>query len=876
MKKVLNVHDFSTNDGIYLRTLFTGGVYVPREHFRGTEVSDLLEWLLPNTATWMDYVTDNPEKVKDLVDKPYVYEGRPYRAVFAFWKSDWGRVVMVNDLTAEAIGFNQFDYLPRLGLHIEFNKVSEFIKAPKFLNRIMAPVQHLVTAREVVEQDEDRVIYRLANGELFSVKHVQLSTLNAEQTALVDGGAALSLPGVLKLGYPKQIAKLGFARRFWSTDVLGGAKGHAICVPWLEDYDMIVFGPKNYVKTDYFAFGDMGELHPGKSYTDVQSFCNFDWFQAHLGPKLADEHIADVKRALADEWAMRRLLLSHIQTEIEDLDAEDVINPNGFLLSYDVSRGISPVLFPGLRRRAFRYLTSQVMDMTRLRIPMANTKRTVGVRLYVTFDPYVIDERGDVIPERSRIPAGCIVAPGIASGTKVAVYRNPNGHPKEMVLLTTVWNDAYRRLKRSGLCLIGRGADKILKPLNGGDMDDSFNIIIDPEWVKAMSELPSYPAMEPEEMAGDPSPISDNRRKYGKAHIYMQIDDAYSKRIGIGPVVNMGIDDTIKSHPVHKDMMIRDLVNREKGDFADSLIARPDYQAAFHNSNLENIIDGRMVVGDDVSNYHKNQTVYPRFFTYTGRRLKRADGTWRTSRIPDSKKGYEVATSGVDVALDYIRRAIEELKAESLRLEWTMVRPADRDILDAFPRDKEVVKTVFGFKGQTQRILGLIELWRQEWVNAFARNLTDDERLDVYGAIDKKITEELKYMDANFRMEVAMEIYREVYKSYFNAPKVDAKGVARQFPDGLLWCKPIGWAFTAALESKGFTGRIVKVILNDAYRGETRGVVLVEAKDGIVYRKKDGAIIGTSSQLEDGNYLMDAGLIELKPAHPGLLPDMGE
>lgn len=877
--------------------------YIPSEHFLPYEESAYLRTALQGEP-YVSFTTDNPDYMQELLIGGYNVPGVGHmKVVFGYWKDSEGHAILV---PVES----KFDDLRQLGVVTVMKSMADCFKVGKYSNRLFAPLPKGVDAVWGHEFDWDAdtkvswVMIEPSNDKdtrdeverTITVKYVNLKDLDHEQKALVDGAIAVSPKGAVALGLTKK-PLLGQAWRGTFGTRHGLGKGHILLVPWL-DHDVVIYGQKSILTTDHFYFGNMGELHVGIPHTDAQSFVNFGYHRQGLAYELAHAWMIKIWNAAKDERALRRLLLAHT----EDMTNEQ-LGEEGWVLRRCLRYGVSMLRFPGVFRRVVRYLTTKVMQIEeRARIPMD----TVAAYGYVLPDPFAINSEGDVDLDQCQIGDGQMVFPDVVEGTEVALYRQPsensNAHYFVNVALpgSKKQRRQYQRFAGRGVCLLGRGADKVLNRLGGGDMDDSFVIVFDPTWVKAFHELSSYPETEKvkadniadvpvsyEEIMGIKrqslsgqleDAMKQETMAYSTRHIGAQIEMSRRSRSGIGPVVNYGIVDFLLSDPEHKASMLLDL--QKNPPIHDWLATRRDYQAAKLMTNLELVIDGNVKdptllaqLGDiagQIKEFHANCPVYPK-------------SQWR--RMPVDKQQNAVLGTDYVLARSFMCRtldAIEQDRVELMELfkkrEWYLVGPADKVVRDSYPRSSFIVKLVNG--ANPRKVEGLRGWWRDEWRERFEKlaGITDPA---VRSAMEKtqykEVTDLLKDMldqhDDETKREIAIEVYLNTYKRVEPNPRLDVNGKVRTFNDGLLWSPELQNHFIDAL-------RLAKVDDKPAplcgfyapcdVRSELRKAlkdkaVVVQVKNHNVYLDEAPSIwVGTALQCPNGRFIMDAGLIEVR------------
>lgn len=899
-----------TQDVPKLRTLrpTTDAKYDPKEHFMWHEESDYLADALQGTpyATWK---TNKQEDMQSLLMNGYDDQrGTTWRALFAYWKDQEGHAVIVPDSSP-------FKDLRDIGINTFMKSPADFMKVGKYTNRLLAalpkPMPTLdaktgeLTFRgfgiwgDEIGWSEDfqtgAVKLDLVGSDLtaadktLSIRYMNLDNMTKEQKALVDGCIVVSDRAVRALNLSNN-PKLGMAWRGTFGTQRGLGKGHILYKNNME-VDIVIYGPKTILKTNRFFFGSMGPLHAGIPHTDWQSTVNFHYHRPGLLVDLAKAFMKEILESSKDEQSMRKLLLRYTgSTEHKDLDQE------GWILRRALAYGVSFLRFPGLYRRAIRYLMTKVMVIDeRARVPMTN----VAKYGYVLPDPNVIDSQGDVHPENG-IPEGHIVFPDVDPGTKVVCYRQPSENTNAWVPLNVLYRPEYKAFANRGICLLGRGADKVLGRLGGGDMDDSFVIVHDPKWVEAFHTMRPYPetdkisADEEDDQTPEQTELAriedellegirdTNYTHYTNKHVAWQMEMAKNARAGIGPVVNYGMIDMLLSDPEQKQSMLADLANNPEA-YA-WLEDRDPYQAALFMTNLELVIDGNVKdntllrklgdVAGTIKKFHQECVVYPASLT---------------SRIPMKRieKGdFTVARSMTCRAIDMIRMIRDRLQDIFNEREWAIVAPADVALRDEYRMEREIElrvgRTWDQPDGKLLRKVGnrwspikpgtppsIMDIWAEEWVAELSQAKAHDK---AYGNIVKTIADELYGEDDETMEKLAVALYYQTYKGYQPNPKVDqATGRIRGFADGLLWSPVFGNHFINALRKARLSGFYGPADIYPQFRNRLLdAVVAVETRNHLVYvQDSDGAYtveVGiVYGKCPDTRAKMDGGLIEFRP-----------
>lgn len=889
--------------------------YNPEEHFQWFEESDYLAEVL-NGVPYATYKTDKTDDMSELLLNGFTDKsGKVWDPFFAFWKEQEGHAFLCPREAKVT--------LESTGVHLKMKNLADILKADKYINRLFAALPKQLYGgtdpawgieKEWIEEEQVSIIDLVARPNLsteereLTIKYVDLSDVSPEIKAAVDGSLVCSEKFCRSTGLSNN-PRLGDAWRITTSSRLFG-KGHLQYHPDLKD-DLVVYGSKKIISTDWFFFGSMGRLHAGDPHTDIQSFVNFHFHRQGLAVDLAKEFMREVISASKDEDRLRRLFLRHTKDmKHADMDQE------AWILRRALAYGVSNLRFPGLYRRVVRYLMKKVMQCENARIPMQSETYSKALYAYVLPDPQMIDDEGNVHLERG-IPEGAIICPDLPAGTKVVCYRQPNENSNAYVALTVIHRPGYERYAGKGICLLGRGASKVLARLGGGDMDDQFVIVHDPKWVEAFMTMRKYPETEKlsaeaaEEDLFSPelselddftddclSDVRSNRMdQYCHKHVQLQMDMAKKARAGIGICVNWGMDDMLKSDPDHLASMLSDL--KKEPEEQEWLAEREPWQAARIMTNLEVVIDGNVKdatlltklgdVAGTIKAYHAEQQVYPQCFA--GNALDVASGRVTEdklrSRIPKSiatKGEFVVARSLTCKALEQIHNLAERLQEVFIEREWALVSPADRDLRADYQREPELVKLVRGIWRKVDGEwtpadpdhVSLMDRWNSSWRNEMSQ---DRNHEDAYKRICDGMRRVIGDVGDDMMERIAVELYYQTYKRYENAPRIDeATGKLRNFPDGLLWSPVFGDHFINALRKARLSGFYKVAELRPEFRKRLLDKsVAVNIRDHNVYilDSKDefsiwvGMVFGKSP---DGKFRMDGGLIEYRKPQPICLP----
>lgn len=896
--------------------------YNPDIHFMFFEESDYLEHALKGVP-YATYTTDSNELMEHVLENGYAdSDGTIWRSFFAFWKDQEGHAFLCPE------NANIKDARD-VGIYTHMETPADFMKVGKYANRLLAALPKKLYGGtspawgdevDWLEEEQTSLVQVEPHGDLtaedclLSIRYVNLKTLNNEQKALADGCIAVNEKAVRALGLSDN-PSLGMAWRGTFGTQRGLGKGHILFVPGLE-HEVVIYGPKTILKTERFFFGSMGTLHAGIPHTDRQAVVNFHLHRFIV--ELAKKYMRNVVRKSKNESELRQLFLTHTK----DLSSSS-LDQEGWVLRRALAYGISYLVFPGLFRRVVRYLMMKVMQCDeRARIPLESDDYSIAKYGYVLPDINTIDKDGNIHPENG-IPEGTIVFPDLPAGTKVVCYRQPSENTNAWVALTVVEKPEFANFAGRGICLLGRGADKVLARLGGGDMDDQFVIVHDPEWVAGFHTMRPYPETQKlsaevssEDMAAYNEHASQmsafteelledvksrNLTHYTNKHVHWQIDMARNSRAGIGPVVNYGMMDLLLSDPDHKESMLADLAtNPEAWEWLDK---REPYQASLFMTNLELIIDGNVKdstllqqlgdVSGAIRDFHKECEVYPA--SLAGNIMdvlaERVPESKLRSRIPRKRAlagGFVLARSLTCKALASITELRDLVKEIFIEREWALVRPADKDLRQYYPYERELSIRVRGewireedTWVRVDESESLLDMWANGFREATERGLTVEQ---AYKPVCDRILAELQDEDDEMMERLAVELYYQQYKTYQSGPGVDATGAIRSYPDGLLWSPIFGNHFINALRKARMTGFYKPATLFPEFIKRLRDVsVAVELRDFNLYIQDahDHFTVhvgwlelsnSIAKVLNGEHFRMDNGLVEIRRPNELCLP----
>lgn len=919
-RKIFTFEYINGEPRVRVRVPETAEKYDPTSHFLWFEESDYLSKALKGVH-YSTFLTDDREEMENMMQNGYLdAHSVAWIPFFAYWKDQKGRAFMVPENSG-------IEDLRDIGVHTFMKSPADFMKVGKYVNRLLAALPKNASSSDASygiwgneipdswDADEKMCLilvdssvphlkesdtgYLDEEARTLSVKYVDLKTLSTEAKALVDGCIVVSDKAVRVLQLSNE-PRLGMAWRGTFGTPRGLGKGHMLYKNDM-DVDVVIYGPKEIVKTDRFFFGSMGELHAGTPHTDRQAVINFHFHQDNLLVDLAKTYMRSIIAASKDEPSLRRLLLRYTS----DLKHSDM-GQDEWILRKALAYGVSFLRFPALFRRVVRYLMTKVLQADqRARIPMD----TIANYGYVLPDPNVIDSEGNVHPERG-VPEGTIIFPDVAPGTRVVCYRQPSENTNAWVSLKVISRPEYKPFAGRGICLLGQGAAEVLGRLGGGDMDDQFVIVHDPKWVEHFHNMPKYPETEKlsaelsqeeedqynqeqselnaftEELLSD---IQDrNLRHYTIRHVSWQIELSKNARAGIGPVVNYGMMDMLLSDEAHKASML-EYLQKHHPEQAEWLANREPYQAALLMTNLEIVIDSsvkdptlRRKLGDVsgiISGFHKECQVYP--------------SSMVPSRIPLSKleaNDFVSAPSLTCKALETIKQLRDRLADIFVEREWSLVTPGDKDLRVAYPFESEIGALV---RGRWKRIDGewtridnegdsLMDKWAQFWRGFMSSESAGSEtsQRNAYKRVTQLLREETQAYDDDYMRRLAVEIYFQTYRTYQSAPRVDDKGRTRNYNDGLLWNPVFANHFIDALRYAKLSGYYVAADIFPWFRRRLMSITtVITLRNRVVFIQgpDDAFTISVGMVMKgkapDGKYRMDGGLIEIRRPQAVCLPE---
>jgi hypothetical protein len=841
---------------------------------------------------------------------------QPHRVLYGDWNEHGASV-----LVPVGCGVNT---LEDIGVQLVMNSEADKLKVRKYFRRIRAhhewAVAGTVSPGHATELGEV-IRGHVGGGQAFDILHVDLEQFDERNRALVDGIHLVDVNLLHRLGDLLDNIKLknmqiGDAFKGSMFARLGLAKGffHVVDLP---RYAMIVYGPKKQVRFDKFFFGSLGDVKGGHARTCIQSMGAFITdVSKRLWTDQARLFIHEVMEALKSEEGLRRMVLTNI-------DHGEGKDPEAWVLVEALKHGVPILKNPGLFRRATRLLLTQVLDCERGRIPFGPDARRYN--LMPDLSCFNLDT-GEVDYRRSVIPADAVCCMEADQGP-FAMYRQPLGNAKEAVTAVNIHNRRFRRFIGRDRVILGISALEQLKTMGGGDFDDAVIGTSNLNWIEviARAEYPVTPlpvtnpakpveAPERENIYRDGGAAIMNgrtvhfegttkKRKYPCVWSMEDYFEAASKateqQFTIGPIDNMCRLLFLLSG-VHKQNMLCNLANRV--EHATDSVAKSKLQKAFNSltafpehperkvlSNEEAFVDAiKMGKGDaaalqllvaELSDLVLTVPVYPECWMCLGR-LKDANGD-PTGRIPAARRDaqdYVLAPSLICETLNEIRGERDLLLDALKEFEWTMVDRVPMTLNRAFPRNRGIRDEAFELRSQ----------WRKWWepiltgqcqtqpdearkilINGGALILISGKRVRIDGV--RKLFYQSE--DADIRLQEAVEIARQTYRTRYPTAAKDAHGNRRGFPDGLLWTNTVGLYYIQALKEAGLTGLYVSVRFDRHARHLGTGTVEVVVKCGMAIRASDGFVIGEviGEEPPDGEYFMKDGMISIQEPSPELL-----
>lgn len=801
----------------------------------------------------------------------YKINGVAFRVIYGDWDGDQGTAVLVPA--------SEIKNLQDMGLKLIINNPADKPKVRKYNRRIRAHHEWAVQGNVIggYTAPKGEVLSIQINDMTFDMLHVDLKSMHKYDVALADGIALIELSLCKELGElygidKLQNARVGDAFKGTALSMLGMGKGffHVIDSGDNAEFGIILYGAKKQVEFNHFFLGSLGDVKGGDAYTDMQSAINFDYWKDDILLNQAKLFISQVVEAINNEHKLRHLFLTHIAPVGDVLENESEGGRETWVLIEALRKGVSLRKNPGLRRRVIRHLFTHVLDATKGRVPFL----TAGARFNMMPDLNCFGTDGSVDHTRSSIPEDAVVCMDLNMGP-LAMYRQPSGHKKELIVTTNIHDRRFRRFRGHNRIILGSSAYYQLAVMGGGDMDDAVNATDELAWVEAMA-TGDYPVTE---LAAAPGGL-EAENKYRRTEVFPRLwsmadffeanAKATVRGLSIGPVVNACMLDSLLSGEHKENMLshIADAIVDAKDDMAkedlriryDWLRNREDYLLREVASNLEGFIDYvKMGKGDPtvleplvkkIIDVRDNSMVIPMSFM-----IKNSKGRVRVTSKRLQDQDFIIAPSLLCDTLRLINTEVLQLQEALTEEEWLNVDAIPESLNLAFPRDKAYRDEAF-------------EL-RDAWREAFTDN-TVELGIRYKNAIDQVVKPSFLNpdFDDEIRTSLAVEHARLTYKSRMTEAQRNENGTFRNYPDGLLWTNTIGVYYIKALEEAGLTGLYVPVQFDRWSRNFSRSSFDVKVIAGVVIRAEDGLMLGTTmnstDDIEDGEYPMVDGMITVR------------
>ena len=916
-----------SEDGIRrLRVAFNPAVhktYHPDRMFHPVwESSNFLDIFLPANATYGEFSTFSSgsqsllEAVQEFeqigkrgFQSPKLPVDQAHRVIYGDWDEHGSSV-----LVPVGCGVTK---LEDIGVQLLTNSDQDQLKVRKYFRRVRAHHEWAVggTVSPGYATRLGEVVRGHVGGQTFDILHVDIEQLDERNQAMVDGIHLVDVHLLHRLGDLTNNTKLknaqvGDAFKGTMFSCLGLGKGffHVLELP---RFGMILYGPKKQVRFDKLFFGSLGDVKGGPARTCIQSMGAFITDQSkHLWIDQARLFIHEVMEALKSEDGLRHMVL----TNIDSASTPGVDNDKeAWVLVEALRHGVPILKNPGLFRRATQLLLTQVLDCERGRIPFGPDAHRYN--LQPDFSAFDL-ETGDVDSRKSVIPENAVICMDADIGP-FAIYRQPLGNAREAVVATNIHDRRFRRYRGHDRVILGISALEQLKTMGGGDFDDAVIGTGNLSWVQviARAEYPVTPLPVADAAMSVEVPERENiyrtggtavfngrtvhfegttrKRKYPCAWSMADYFDAASKateeQFTIGPIDNMCRLLFLLSG-VHKQNMLRNLANRiEHATDSDvkaklqkafnSLAAFPEHPERTVLSNEEAFIDAiKMGKGDaaalqllvaELSDLALTVPVYPECWTWLGR-LNDANGN-SIGRIPAARRDaqdFVLAPSLICETLNEIRNERDLLLGALKEFEWTMVDRVPTTLNRAFPRDRGISDEAFELRSQWRKwwepiLTGQCQIdpdeARKVLIDGGELILTSGKQVRIDGV--RKLFYQSE--DADIRLQEAVEIARQTYRTRYPTAAKDAHGNRRGFPDGLLWTNTVGLHYIQALKEAGLTGLYVPVRFDRHARHLGKGTMEVVVKCGMAIRANDGFVIGEviGEEPPDGEFFMTDGMV---------------
>jgi hypothetical protein len=851
-----------------------------------TQTMQVSNYMMLQGVDWIDLKTNDLGFLQDVLNNGYFCDGRRWVVAFANPKdSRDGRAILV-----PADG--EVSCLEDLDILVHSKDYRKVAKAVKYVGRLMAPLPKgkvmqvaTVLGEETITQDGVTfpvLSLLMPNGKPIKIVFDDMEWMDPETKAVSDGHLSYqegAWAAVGRTGYKAH-------RDTWGTN-WGVLKGHSQNNGQPGIY-VWASGPKPLVTTKLVVFGDMGELHAGNPHTDIQSWVNFGYDRAELGPALARKFMKETADAARNYRKMQRLLLRYVFNPVKSQDPtqdsyllRDILALDIPILSNGEDENFVPG-YPALWRRAVALVMKQVMQCEEGRVPMHG----VAENRYFMPDPAISSAPyGKPNLALSDLEADELGAVGLVKGTVVIVYRQPNEHSNAWYRLTTTSKPRFAKYGK-GVCFLGCGAVLVLLRLGGGDMDDSGVVIYDPVWVNGFMTLEVFPEVgklqdATEDVAPDHGVIRadleavreffasgfDLKSSKDKPFGYYQYQDAIDLvkggGVSLGQAVNYCMIELTLLRPSHRDGVRKQLEGEALLAYNQEVA---EYDAGTHPlsiiaSNLERLIDGTVKDSSLLIPLTPHLEAVPRFHENT--RYYPACLRGKIPAIKQEAGGYVLIETNMCLGFKKIaeyRGILEELFSA---IEWTTVGPADKRVLDEYPSSK-AARTV---------IAEIKEIWHAEWTDRFDKGLGEAELSEAYRKIEGLVNAVVLEYDPEERKAIAVEGYRQCYRRRYEGPKVRPEtGEVKNYWDAWLWTEQMGKYLLLALQQtlipgahgkpRPITGRAVAVELFPQFIGLWESDVEVYVTAGTVTRISDEELLGfIDPKVPAANYLMEGGLI---------------
>jgi hypothetical protein len=468
------IHRYDPGTGAYVynirRPQPADTVFNPVVHFQGRETSTFLDQVMPCDYVQATWPTNDEASIQAA--EQVITRGISNRTVPG-WDGEYFKYftgTCRDHIKAVFVPAHIHLDLKDLGLDMQPTS-----KAMKYLNRQLAPHMHSVMGNIVAidskEDDQHMLTVHLdKTGALINV-------LVRPPHPLVEGAHLCNLRGAqLVLGM--EDPNIGDCLRVTGNCPLGLSKGHMMVAD--VEPDLILYGLKTGLRYDRFFFGVLSELHTGRPFSDFQSLINM--LIHGDGEQLLEEHaltfFEDVMQASEDHDRMRKMFLG-----FTDLDQD-----NDWIMLEALKRDIDGI-FPGLYRRQAKLLMDKVYHCGLGRIPLSDSA------LYGYVMPIwdMFESDGEPNPKKSRFQGNCVFSPLVNRQQTIAMYRQPNGNPREHWLADAT-PAPYKNIGKGQVVFIGPEViEPALKAMGGGDFDDSVVLVHNPKIVDLFRRLPDYP-----------------------------------------------------------------------------------------------------------------------------------------------------------------------------------------------------------------------------------------------------------------------------------------------------------------------------------------------------------------------------------------------